>query len=312
MKFSFLIVFFIIFFAIFSIISLSQSVGVSPAIINLGEVKEGSTKLVNFFIITPSEETLLVKLEAERVNLDAIENKIINNMSEEDITSWVKVINNPVELKPANNTLKTIGGTIKGWREVSFLMEIPKNAEPGYHLVNIKPIPVESPGTTSPVGGRVVAITSVRVMLDVIGEVIRRGVILDTETGSYSSKKIEINTYFQNTGTTTISASGFQKFYNKSGDLIKSIYLGRKYVKPKQIEIFKEFLPLEEFPLGEYDVYTVFDYISGKAEKSSIITVTIPPTALAVKGEEEIIIPLLLIIILIIIVVSVIFYRRIQ
>ncbi len=125
------IVFFILFFAIFSVTTFSSTVGVSPGKIDLGNVERRSTKLVNFYIITPSNETLLVKLEIERVNLDNIEDKIISNLSEEDITSWVKIMNNPVELKPTNNTLKTVGGLIKGQKQISFLIEIPKNAEPG-------------------------------------------------------------------------------------------------------------------------------------------------------------------------------------
>ena len=71
MKFGSLIVI-IIFFTILTSISLAQrsfTVGVSPGKVDLGKVEKGSTKLVNFYIITPSEETLLVKLEPERISL---------------------------------------------------------------------------------------------------------------------------------------------------------------------------------------------------------------------------------------------------
>jgi len=306
MKFSSLTIFFIIFFAIFSVTSLSQDIGVSPGKVDIGKVEKGSTKLVNFYIITPSEETLLVKLEPERVNLDAIGNKIINNLSEEDMSSWVKIINNPVELKPINTT-----GVIKGQRQIGFLIEIPKNAEPGYHLVNIKPTPLMTSETIGPIGSRVVAIIPVKVLLDVIGNVIRRGVILDVETGNYVGNKLEINTYFQNTGTVTISASGTQRFYDKNGELIKEISLGSLYIEPKGIKVFKGFLSKEEISLGDYNVYTVINYKTGTAEKSSLITIPSPPTALVTRAEE-VFIPLLVIIVVIVFVVSVIIYRRIE
>lgn len=312
MKFSSLTIFFIIFFVIFSISSLSPNVGVSPGRIDLGKVEKNSTKLVSFYIITSSEETLLVKIEPQKVNLDAIENRIISNLSEEDITSWVKVINNPVELKPTNYSIKTAGGLISGQREINFLIEIPKNAEPGYHTVNVNPIPLESPGTLGPVGGIVVAITPIRVLLDIDGDVVRNGVILDVETGNYVGDRLEINTYFQNTGTVTISADGIQKIYDKDGNFIKELYLGKKYVKPKEIKVFRGLLPTKELSLEDYNVYTVIDYTTGKEEKDSVITIIAPPTALATKYEEGIVIPLLIIIIVIIFVISIIVYRRIK
>ncbi len=190
-------------------------------------------------------------------------------------------------------------------------MEIPEDAEPGRHVVNIKPTPVSAVGTIGSVGSRVVAITSVRVLLDIIGNAIRKGVILDVESGSHTKNRLEINTYFQNTGTVTIGAAGIQKIYDKNGDLIKEISIGNGYIKPKEIMVFKGFLPTEGLPLEDYDVYTVIDYKTDKAEKSSTFKLT-PPTALAVVYEEGIGIPLLIIIIIIIVIVSIIIYRRIQ
>jgi hypothetical protein len=309
MKFDSLIVFFIVFFVIFTCVSFAQgTVGVSPGKVNLGEVEPGSTKLVNFYIISPSDETLLVRLEPERVTLTA--DSINSNFSEEDITSWIKIINNPVELEPTNETLRTKGGIIKGQRQVSFLIDIPKNAEPGEHIVSIKPVPITSTEIMAPVGSRVVAITSVKVLLDVIGNPVRKGVILDVEPQNHVNNNLEINTYFQNTGTNTISTSGTQKIYDKNGNFIREIFLGKEYVKPKEIKVFKGFLETGELDFEDYHIYTVIDYKTGEAEKSSVITLT-PPTALVVY-EEDILRPLLFIVIVIIFVVSIIIYRKIK
>jgi len=310
MRLIFFVASFMLFFTVFSLICFSQNVGVSPGKIDLGEVEKGSTKLVNFYVISPSDETLLVKLEPEMV--DMYGNRNINDFSEEDMTSWVKIINNPVELRPVNETLKTTGGAIKGQREISFLIEIPKNAEPGYHTVNINPIPSKITETAGPVGSAVVSITSFKVFLNVIGDVVRKGSVLDVETGSYSGNNLEIKTYFQNTGTVTIASSGTQKFYDKDGKLIKEIYLGRSYVKPKEIRVFKGFLPTNGLSLGDYTVYTVIDFTTDSAEKSSTIKLTLPtPTTLAAKHEENML-TILVIAIVAIFIISLIIYRRIK
>lgn len=302
--------FFIIFSLILVCISFAQgAVGVSPGTVNLGKVEAGTTKLVNFYIITPSEETLLVRLEPERVSLNV--GSIKENTSEEDITSWVKIINNPVELEPTNETLRTLGGVIKGQRQVSFIIDIPKNAEPGEHIVSIKPVPLTSQESTAPVGSRVVAITSFKVLLDVVGSAIRNGVILDVETGQHVNNNLEINTYFQNTGTMTVSTTGTQRVYDKGGNLIKEINLGKGYVKPKEIRTLRGYLTTNGLPLDDYQIYTVIDYNTGKAEKSSFITLT-PPTTMVLGQEGGLFTSLLLIVIIIIFVASVVIYRRIK
>lgn len=294
-----------VFTVFFTFISLAQgSVGVSPGTVSLGKVESGSTKLVDFFVVSPSEETMLVRLEPERVTLE--KSSINENTSEEDITSWIKVVNNPVELEPVNETLRTIGGTIKGQRQVSFLIDIPRNAEPGEHEVRIKPIPVVYAEPTAPVGGMVVAITSIKVIFDVIGNPVRSGAILDVEAGNHANNNLEIKTYFQNTGTNTISTSGTQKVYDNDGNLIKEFSLENTYVSPKQIKTFRTFLKTDELPFEDYNVYTVIDYKTGLAEKSSIITLT-PPTALAIEEGSNII---WIILIVIVVIISIIIYRK--
>ena len=299
----------VVFSAIFTTISFAQqtfTVGVSPGSIDLGEVEKGSTKLVKFYIITPSEETLLVELEPERV----LEASLINdNSSEEDPTNWVKIINNPVELEPSGDTLETTAGLIRGSREVSFLIEVPEDAEPGRHLLNIKPVPMTTSETIGTVGSRVVAITSIKILLNVTGSAVRKGVVLDVETGKYDGDRMEVNTYFQNTGTVTVSANGVQKVYDSEGNLVREIKLPKQFVEPKEIKVFRGTLPTDEMESEDYDVYTVINYNTGEAEKASVISIA--PTAMVIRAEGSGIL-LTVAIVVIIFVVSIIIYRKIQ
>ena len=312
------IAFFVIFCLLFSSISLaakSFSVGVSPGTLNLGNLKTDSTKVVDFYVTTPSDEALLVNLEAEKGNLDFFNRpnykSLLYNYSEEDATYWVKVINNPVEIKPSNETLKTTGGLISGKEQISFLLDIPKNAEPGYHILYIKPVPSTSSEAIGSVGSRVVAITSIGVLFNILGNVIRRGVILDTESGNYVGGGLEIKTYFQNTGTVTVSATATQRIYDKNGELIKELYSDTGFVKPKEIKTFIALLPTSGLALKDYNVYTIVDYTTDKAEKNSVIKLeNPPPTALAAKAEGNLLI-ILIIISIVILIIAIIIYRRI-
>jgi ribosome-binding ATPase YchF (GTP1/OBG family) len=66
--YAFLLIF-LSFFAIFAFNSVAEDrlfVGVSPPIVNLGELERGTTNLVKFYVVTVSEEPLLVYLEPEK------------------------------------------------------------------------------------------------------------------------------------------------------------------------------------------------------------------------------------------------------
>ncbi|MFH0929008.1 MAG: hypothetical protein V1818_01475 [Candidatus Aenigmatarchaeota archaeon] len=284
----------------------NYNVGVSPGSIDLGEVEAGTTKVVDFYIVTMSEETMLVRLDPETVIFDTVPFK--NNFSEENMLSWINIIDNPVELEPKYETLQTLGGSINSHRQVSFLINIPDDAEPGYHMIKMKPVPLATREEIGSVGSMVVAVTSVKVMFNVAGDPVRKGTILDVETGSYREGSVEMKTYFQNTGTVTISANGNQKIYDKEGKLVGTINLGKTYIAPKEIKTFRGTLKTADLPPEEYNVYTVIDYTTGKAEKSSSIELS-PATSLAIEQGGDM---TLLFLILIVLIVSIIIYRRVR
>jgi hypothetical protein len=269
-----------IFSAFFVFNSLAETrlfVGVSPSIVDLGEVERGTTNLVKFFVVTTSEEPFLVHLQPENGRLEFFNfsyKDFIFNYSEENTDKWVKFLSNPVELKPQNETIKTSYETIKGWREVNFLLEIPKDAEPGYHLIKINPNPSETPTAGGRVGARIVAMTPVNVIYKVPGEAIREGIVLDTVSGDYRNDELGIDTYFQNTGTTTVIARATQKVYDKDGNFITEIYSSKEIVKPKEVKTLKSFLPLADLSFGDYNILTSVSYTTGSAYKNSTIPIT--------------------------------------
>jgi len=277
-------------FFIFSILLLTSIslaaeliVGVSPPVLNLGEIERGTTKIVKFYLVTPSSEPLLVSLQSEKGNLDFFARdeykNILFNYSEEEVTAWVEFLKNHVELTPSNETLQTKGGVIKGWREISFLLNVPKNAEPGYHLIRINPYPSVPSEVLGQAGARVVAITSLSVLFNVPGEARREGLILDVVPGNYVGNRLEINTYFKNTGSVTISAKATQTIL-KNGEAIATLSSSTELVKPNETKILKTLLSLDGISFGDYDVITSVSYTTGLSQKNSTITIS-PPAPLA-------------------------------
>jgi hypothetical protein len=171
-------------------------------------------------------------------------------------------------------------------------------------------VPSASSDTIGPVGSVVVAITSIKVLFDVIGDAVRNGVILDVQTGNYNGRNLEMNTYFQNTGTVTLYVDGTQKIYDKDGNLVKEMNLEKMFVSPKEIKTFKSYMPIGSIDSEDYDVYTVIDYRTGQAEKSS--SIKIAPTAAVLVSAESSSSLVLVAIMLIIFAAAVLVYRKIQ
>jgi hypothetical protein len=313
MKFYTLLVLSALFLTCFAFISSAEDrlfVGVSPSIIDLGEIERGTTNLVKFYIVTISEDPILVSLEPENGRLDFFDNNYVNsilNFSEEDTASWVKFLSNPVELKPQNETLSTNYESIKGWREVDFLLEVPRNAEAGYHLIKVKPTPIETSVTKEAVGANVIAITSINVIFKIPGDAKREGMILDSTPGKYGQNNLEINTYFQNTGTTTITAKAIQRVYDKDRNFITEISSPKLFVKPSEVKTLNSFLPLTNLSFGDYQVLTTVSYTTDSAYKNS--TISISSEALLVRPKED---SLSWIFIIIIIIIAIMIYRWIH
>jgi len=288
------------------------SVGVSPPVIDLGEIEKGKSKIGRFYIVTPSDEELLVNLETMKGNIDFFKNDYKNfvfNYSEEDTSKWVEFLRNPVILKPSGE-LKTNGGTIKGWREIEFVLNVPENAEPGYHTIIIRPLPRVP--TREGWGVTIRAVTTVTILFKVPGRAIREGRILDTSSGNYVGNSLEVNVFFQNTGTTTIySHVKSIKISDEYGRAVGSLSSNADFVEPGETKTFKTLWDIRGLDFGSYNANTTVCYITGCTSKQSVIELYVPITPpMVIYPEERPFSWLTMVIIILILVIAYIIYRR--
>lgn len=289
------------------------SVGVSPPVLNLGEIEKGTSKIGRFFIVTISDEELLVQLESMKGNIDFFNNAYKNfvfNYSEEDASGWVEFLRNPVILKPSGE-LKTKGGTIKGWREIEFILNVPEDAEPGYHTVMIRPLPKVPTGRGW--GVTIRAVTAITFLFKVPGKSIREGKILDTSPGDYVDNSLEVNVFFQNIGTTTIySRVDSIKIYDEHGREVGFLSSSPGFVKPSETKTFKVLWDVRGLNFGDYDANTTVCYTTGCTSRQSMIElyVPLPPPMVVYPPIEKPLLWSTIIIVILILVVTYIIYRQ--
>ncbi len=307
-----MIFFFFLFLILFDFRAYAQNyiIGVSPSVIDLGRISRGSSRMVAFNVLTPSNSTILVNLESsegmpEFFSLTNRKNYLLN-YSEENPSSWVQPFSNPIELKPGAEEI--IKG-IRAWREVNFLLNIPENAEPGYHLIKITPRPYLPTTSLGQIGVQIATVTPVMLIFNVEGNAIREGKILDI-TVRTSGTNAEIQVHFLNTGTVTISARASKiEVYDKNHTLIATLSSGTKKVKPGEKVILSSFLPLSKIKDNELFVHARVDYLTDCTEKNSTVFIQPKIAAAVVKPAKPFVIPLWLIVLIFFVLISILVYK---
>lgn len=258
--------------------------GVSPIVLDLGNLSKGTSTVGSFFIVTSSNDEILVKLDSQRSNIAYFKKpgyaSIADKVSEEDSSGWAFFPSNPYVLRPSNESLKTAGGSISDWKKVSFVLNVPKNAEPCNHALHIRPNPyvVEEYGNAV----NIVALTAITVMFNVDGKCEVNGRILDIlQDEGTADGTVKIDVYFQNTGTATVSARAISiSAYYENGTKIGSQESGYAYVKPGETTILSAKFGPESFAMeGMYKVNATVNYGVNSTSKEATILIKHPSAA---------------------------------
>jgi len=292
----------------------AQSVGVSPPFLDLGEIQPGKSRIVKFNVVTVSDEVSLVQLGKAKVNTDRFKKDEYKNLrmnySEQDILPWIEFIKNPVDLAKTEEIPKTKAGSmIKSAKEVTFIVNVPKDAEPGYHMGMITLDPLV------PKTGRTITIKAIvpfTFVFKVPGKAIRDGKIFEVSSGSYYSGGIILDIFFQNTGTVTISTLPIEiKIFDKKNNPIDSFSSEVFSIKPGEMKHMTALWNLKNVEFGIYDAEVKIDYISGYAFKRSTIEVYEKPQIIPARiVEKEFVFPWwVVVIVVLVVIIAYIYYK---
>ena len=227
------------------------TVGISPPYSDIGEIEPGSSKLVNFRILTPSTEPLLIYLE--KLDADSgIFHPVPAELSEQSCAEWADIIKNPITIEPMNEP--------RSYSYADLMLNVPPDAEPGYHRIMVRPSVYVPDQNLGMLGSAVVGVTTFSLTFRVPGEALRSVMILDTLKTDQSTDRMEITTYVQNNGTVTLNARVTQRLGNIT------VPSSTQTLAPQEIKAFTAYLPLEAFESGKvYQAESVADYATGNA-----------------------------------------------
>lgn len=262
------------------------AIGVAPGILNAGDAYPGTSKLVEFFLITTSPEDMMVSLSPIDPHFDFFMKEhrgaytfIPEESSNERVNSWISFPENPVLVSPGNVITHTFPGgeKIRANKKVRAILNIPKDADPGYHVGSINFAPKlaneNSGGVATLAVSRFLYVFYVK-PLEGQPEPFRDGKIMDIEAHRDTNGRVRVDVLFQNTGTDTVLAKITDlEIYDNFGELQHTAKSGYAYVKPKETRVLSGFWNTDDAE-GTHLVKTNVDFLTG-----------------AVTSETEVIIP---------------------
>ena len=305
-------IFFTLFLFLFLPYSFSQTIlGVTPSFVEIEKIERGETKVLGFYVVSLTDEEILVSLSSKDGDIHFFIRKYgleAANFSEESISDWIEFIENPVKLEASSPKLAELRNIAKGAREINFVLKVPEDAEPGWHMFKIRPIPVISTGAKEGVGTVMMTVVDVTYVFKVPGRAIRSGEIKKVYVGERDGNRLPIYIEFENDGTVSMNVKITDLKLEKDGKIVKRFSGPVALSKPQSIMNITTYLDVSDIPSGYYVLYANASYTTGGSDYFQIIYVPPPPVEQPIVSEERkinwwIIISIVLIILIIVLVV---------
>ncbi len=272
------------------------SLGTAPGVMNMGELKRGKNHVVPFYLITTSSSPLLASLSVREpkhylyarnhTRDDGSYRFIPLHASGEAVQDWVSFQRDQVLVDPSREQVVTTqDGTIKYNKKATMLVEVPEDADPGYHAYEVGLSPQLSSGSGG-LGITTIGVTRPVFIFRVPGEARRSGTIQGVTAGRRKGKA-RIDVLFRNTGTVTMRVRvPSLKVYNETGYQVARLRTGTTRVAPGETTILKTYWT-DDDPNQQKQrrVEATVDYGTGRTTETA--TVTVPAARIPVDRTEE-------------------------
>lgn len=248
-------------------------VGTAPGVKDLGTVERGEQREVKFYITTNVQDPFLLQPSFERPQPSLYRQNNSrysfepSEASQEDISDWVEFRQESFEVDPSTREVVSLagGGAVTTQGEVTFDLEVPQNAEPGYHAGSVAINPQLAPSG----GGAAVTtlgVTRFVFVFRVPGEATRDIEIERVNGFRIADDRARVDFILRNEGTVTSRISRAETdVYDKFGNLSGTIVTGGEYLSPGETRVVSSYWNNPELEPGEYRVSGTMDYVTGQA-----------------------------------------------
>ena len=294
---------------------LALSIGITPLVIDLGEVERGKDYVFEFYITSDTSKELVVDIISQPPKWDFYYptrkrsyNFNASLASEEDVSKWLIIFDNPTII-PAKekNFIAHNGKIIRAKKKIRVLLRIPRDAEPGYHAGVVHLSPRVNFGGMG-IGVNIITVVDLFYIFKVEGRAIRKAEIKGFMSHRIGDRE-KVSVLVKNTGTVTLRVFANPAFIYKGNETKAVLTSPPLILKPGSEGTVSMFWDVREEEIGIYNISATIDWLTGSEHKEGVIEVQERPktTIGFVPARKKtgfpffvFIIPLLIIIILMI------------
>jgi len=262
----------------------STSVGTAPGTQNIGELDAGNSYEIHFYVTTRGiDSSFTIEPEFQRASASNYEREPDENgfnpheASQEDISDWIEFGQDTYSVNPNNERVTSLdgGGSVNYNEEVSYIINIPEDAEPGYHRGAVDLNPDLSGGGAGASSVSNIGLTQYNFYFKVPGHAERDLRTMDVRSVRTGDDSARFDFIVENNGTVTtwVQRSG-TTVYNDLGEAAGEVSTGGQYIEPGQQEIISTYWNDEQVDGGEYRVRGDLNYITGNSIVDETISIS--------------------------------------
>lgn len=264
---------------LFAGLTMAQSqISTTPGFLDAGNLSEGDEIEMSFFITVDAERNVTLDVEVGEPMASRLWNGDIpveqQEYSQQDISDWIDVPDQ-ITVDPSNEVDADFAS---GNYELRVGLEIPDDAEPGYHAAQLRFTPVNTQ-TGEGYGAGTITSSVPEFMFRVPGDARREIDLTNLEAIRTGESQVQLLATFENTGTVTVDSRGGEANVVKNGKEVGTVDIDGFTVSPGETAQVDATWSGEQG--GEYQLEGTVNYITGQAYIG-------PPTGeFAITGAVE-------------------------
>jgi len=263
----------------------AYSIFVSPSNRGAVEVERGEEVTHNIYLTSDTEIPLDVrpavnKQPAERIEGTGLEERLeIDEYSDEESSDWISFSEENFQVTPeVQDSIETeSGGNLEVNGIITYTVDVPQDAEPGYHRFRIKPDVRFDREEGEGASIRTMAISSYGLLLEVPGDANRELTVTDVEALRSGESSAVIRATLENTGTVSVIPKGnVDVVSSSSGERIEELELNSDPVPPgESVTVETTWSRLDqEIQAGNYRLRGNLNYVTGSAFIDETVSIT--------------------------------------
>ena len=252
----------------------AASVGVAPGFADFGEIQRGESRVANMYITTSGYDSPFavapeVGEPLTSTFMDSQDSPVsVEEYNGEDIDDWIRFEQDTYTVTPGNTTPYTLsdGTPVNAAGQIGFYIDVPQDAEPGYHagMLNVNP-QLGSGGSGFGATARGQAMYTF--VFRVPGNVERSLDVVDARgirTGE-NEARIDIRVANRGTVTTAIQGADVDVYNRQTQELVGSPGIGYYSLAPGESTVISSTISSEDVTQGSYKMNGTLEYIGGSS-----------------------------------------------